>query len=509
MNQSQNTSRFDLITKLINLTARSFITKCCLIVMSAVILGLPVTVSASDTKPVKPDINGPSMTSQRNVAVEVNRARSVTTRAGMTDVFIANPVIADIQSLQTGGIFVYGKKPGMTSLFFTYENGVSEEIIVEVTQNLTQLRRALSRNFPHETIQVESSPKGVILMGEVTSSKTLSDAETLADQFVAKDDKVINSMTLASSNQVYLKVRVAEVSRTVLSNLSPGLQVQNRLGGSKIQFATLTGARNPISNVFDGTNLDGFSRSGSANSVAGTLGLRFADGVSDHSAFFDMLDREGLGTVLAEPNLVALSGQKASFLVGGEFAFPVPQDNQNVTIEFKKFGISLEFTPTVISPDRINLRVIPEVSELDEANSASFNVGNDRIIVPSLRTRRADTSVELASGQSFAIAGLLAHAASNTLETFPGLSKIPILGALFSSDQFKREETELVITVTPYLVKPTEPNNIQVPTKGIIYASAAEALIFGKLNKKIVKSGGTPSQVNVGQMHGVAGLHTD
>lgn len=441
------------------------------------------------------------------VIVEVNKAREVQGESAITDVFIANPEIADVQASQGRDIFVYGKKTGVTSLYLTYASGFSSEITVEVTQNLTQLRRLLKQSFPQENIDVKSSPKGIVLSGKITASKVMKDAQDIAEQFVQKDEKIINNMTLSTANQVYLKVRVAEVNRNVLSRINPSLNISNTdFGSSKVAFATLTG-RNPVAAAGAAGGL--ISRpTSSVESVAGTLGLRFNDQVSDHTAIFDLLDQEGLGTILAEPNLVALSGQKASFLVGGEVSYPVPQDNQNVTIEFKPYGISLEFTPTVLSPDLINLQVTPEVSELDDTRTSIFQVAGANISVPSIRTRRASTTVELSSGQTFAIAGLLSHTASNQNQEVPGLSKLPILGALFTSSEFQRNETELVITVTPYLVSPTQNKNIKIPNSGIIYANSAEMLFSKQLNKRPVSpgAGGNPTQEGV---HLAAGLHAD
>jgi pilus assembly protein CpaC len=198
----------------------------------------------------------------------------------------------------------------------------------------------------------------------------------------------------------------------------------------------------------------------------------------------DALDQEGLGTILAEPNLVAISGETASFLVGGEFPYPVPQD-QNITIEFKQFGMSLSFTPTVLNSNMINLRVRPEVSELDNQNSISVPVGSGSSVVsvPGLKTRRAETSVELGDGQSLAIAGLISSKIANSYSSLPGLDSIPILGALFRSTKFQRDQTELVIIVTPYVIKPaSRTKDLSVPTE-VKSATAVETLFTGRLNR--------------------------
>jgi len=403
----------------------------------------------------------------KTLFVEINHAKHIPFKGDVIDVFVANANIADVK-LNKSGVYVYGKKAGATSLYLVAADGKQTEMLLDVTQSLSQLNAVLKKVFPSEKIKTISSPNGILLVGSVTSSKVVKDAENIATQFIDKQSKVVNNLTLSTSTQVYLKVRIAEINRKVLTKIDPNWTLK---ANNNFTFGVLTGA-------------GGKFRDSAVGDFMGGLGFSFKNSHNDFSAFLDVLDEEGLGTILAQPNLVALSGESASFLVGGEFPFPVPQGNNNVTIEFKKFGISLAFTPTVLGPDLINLRVSPEVSEIDDTRSTTFTLAGRNLVVPSLKTRKAETSVELTSGQSFAIAGLLSHNITNTVKQFPGLGSIPILGALFTSTKFERNETELVIIVTPYIVNPTKPQNLEVPTAGIQHASTLEMLFQKRLNKQ-------------------------
>ncbi len=436
-------------------------------------------------------VNSPLYAAHK-IPVEVNKAKLVALPGGISDVFVANPTIADVQSNAPLGVYVYGKSVGTTSVFITTADGKNTEIIIEVTQGLEQLNTTLKRAFPNDDIQTVSSPNGIVLLGSVASAKTLKDVENVAAQFLGKEGSIVNNLTLSTSTQVYLKVKIAEVSRRVLSKLDTnwGAAVNNLQ--NHFSYGVLTG-KNPLGTA------GGFARADAlTGNTTGQLGFRFVDRQTDYSTLLDMLDQESLATILAEPNLVALSGEKASFLVGGEFPYPVPQNSQNITIEFKSFGISLEFTPTVLGANLINLQVSPEVSELDLASTTSFNVGGQAVNVPAIKTRKASTSVELSSGQSFAIAGLLSHNVANTIKEFPGLGSIPILGALFRSTDFQRNETELVIIVTPYIINPTMPKNLEIPTTGINHSSTMGMLFSKRLNNK-----------STARLQTAAGFHTE
>ena len=266
-----------------------------------------------------------------------------------------------------------------------------------------------------------------------------------------------------------LRVRVAEISRGVDKQLGFNWNIAGTLGGLAIGLAT----GNPFS----------------ANATQSALTLSGNIRSFDLNAVIDALDEEGLVSILAEPNLTAASGQTASFLAGGEFPILVPDSNGRVTIEFKKFGVSLAFTPTVVGKNRINLHVRPEVSQLSNTNSVTFN----NFSVPSLTTRRAETTVELGGGQSFAIAGLLQNNVTHDISKFPGLGDIPVLGALFKSDRFQRAESELVIIVTPYIVRPVS-RRLAAPTDGFAPTHDVERLFIGGTNGQ-ANSAGAPASI--------------
>ncbi len=264
---------------------------------------------------------------------------------------------------------------------------------------------------------------------------------------------MINRLAVAAPTQVNLRVRVAEVSREIEKQLGFNWDIMGSVGGADIMFSTI----NP------------FAAAVNADQIL----TQFGPGNWDINALIDALDDEGLISVLAEPNLTAMTGETASFLAGGEFPILVPQGNDMITIEFKKFGVSLAFTPTIVNERRINLHVRPEVSQLSNEGAVSLPIGVDQaLFIPALTTRRAETTVELGSGQSFAIAGLLQNNISQDIHKFPGLGDVPILGALFKSDRFKRNESELVIIITPYLVRPAatamaSPNDGYAPPKDL------------------------------------------
>ncbi|MBI3453042.1 MAG: type II and III secretion system protein family protein, partial [Rhodospirillales bacterium] len=290
------------------------------------------------------------------------------------------------------------------------------------------------------------------------------DIRRLAARFAPGEGGVINRLRVDAPSQVNLRVRVAEVSRRVIKQFGFNWESLFSSGGFLLGLAT----GNPV--VSGGSFL---TRRSNNNNVFG--GVR--QGRLNLNVLVDALANEGLLTVLAEPNLTALSGETASFLAGGEFPIPVPQGNNVVTIEFKRFGVSLGFTPTLIDGDRINLRVNPEVSELTSNGSITIN----NFVIPALTTRRAETTVELGSGQSFAIAGLLKSDLDHDIKKLPGLGDLPVLGTLFRSDTFKRGETELVIIVTPYVVRPvSSARALHAPTDGLIPPNDAERILLGR-----------------------------
>jgi len=328
------------------------------------------------------------------------------------------------------------------------------------------VRSLLKAALPQAATTAEPFNGMIMLSGVAPSPEAVGEAERLVKQLLGDKQVVINKLRSPTPVQVNLQVKIAEVSRSLLKQVGVNIAAQDTTSG--FLFGLWQG-RNAIRItdqgyeflVREGTNTIG---------LAGNLfGLNAA-------AAIDALAEEGLVTVLAEPNLTALSGEMASFLAGGEFAIPMPAEDGRVLIEYKQYGVGLAFTPTVMSNNRIALRVRPEVSELSQAGSINVN----GISVPGLTTRRAETTVELGSGQSFMIAGLLRNTTGQDVSKIPVLGDLPILGALFRSDSFRRNETELVIIVTPYLVTPMDAKDIRLPTDGYKAPSDLERWLLGK-----------------------------
>ncbi|WP_456640554.1 type II and III secretion system protein family protein [Bradyrhizobium sp. USDA 10063] len=418
--------------------------------LCAVVLLSPDTAAAQ----VKRDGRGGPHSAPESINGTLNLSSSlgktIHLPAPAASIFVADPTIADYQAPSNTTIFVFGKKSGRTSLFALNDDGEAlAEFRVVVTQPIEDLRAMLKAQVGDYPIQVSYTPRGAILSGTAPNAEIVDTAMRVTEQFLGAGALVVNKIQLAGSLQVNLSVRVAEVSRSAMKELSINLSA---FGNNGTFFAGL---------------MSGSGGDVSAGKGGGTARIGFGAGNINVSAVLDALAKEQLASVLAEPNLTAMSGESASFLVGGEFPFPVVQDNRQVSVQFRQFGVSLEFVPTVLNNNQINIRVKPEVSEL-----AQGGIPINGMQVPALSTRRASTVVELGSGQSFAIGGLIRRNFNTDIRTFPWLGDVPILGALFRSSSFQKEETELVIIVTPYIVRPgSNPYQMSAPTDRIEPAS--------------------------------------
>jgi len=397
--------------------------------------------------------------SGNRLAIPVNQGQLVRIDKPVESVFVANSEIADVAVKSPQLIYVFAKHPGTTTL---YAVGANDEILasitLNVTHNLSRLDQAISELMPGRNITATSIDGGIVLTGAVLTAVEAEDARRLAARFLGAQEEVINRLQITAPNQVNLRLRFAEVNKSVMRDLGINWDVAIKQGG--FAFGMLTAF--PV---------------GLTSTLIGSTGASTTPTVSsgplDLTATMDLLAEEGLVSVLAEPNLTAVSGETANFLAGGEFPIPVSQDNNTITIQFKQFGVSLGFVPTVLSGNRISLRVSPEVSTLDRANSVTTNA----FVIPALTVRRATTTVELASGQTFAIAGLVQSTNSVTADEVPGLGDIPILGELFKSDKFRHNETELVILATPYVVQPiSNPAAPAIPTEPMLGAEGSQRL---------------------------------
>ncbi|WP_433995737.1 type II and III secretion system protein family protein [Bradyrhizobium diazoefficiens] len=416
--------------------------------LCAVVLLCPLAAAAQ----IKRDDGGGA---PRKVPDSITGTLNLTSSLGKTvhlpapaaSIFVADPTIADYQAPSNKTIFVFGKKSGRTSLFALNDNGDAlAELRVVVSQPIADLRATLKAQVGDYPIQVSYTPRGAILSGTAPNAEIVDSAMKVTEQFLGSGALVVNKIQVAGSLQVNLSVRVAEVSRSAMKEFGINLSAFGQAGPFTLGLISGSGG---------GTG---------AKQGGGTATIGLNAGGVNISAVLDALASEHLASVLAEPNLTAMSGESASFLAGGEFPIPVLQDNRQVSVEFRQFGVSLEFVPTVLSNNQINIRVKPEVSELSAQGAVTVN----GISVPALATRRASTVVELASGQSFAIGGLMRRNFNTDITTFPWLGDLPVLGALFRSSQFQREETELVIIVTPYVVRPrSNTRQMSAPTDRI------------------------------------------
>lgn len=440
-------------------------------------------------------------TQPASMRIEVNKGRLVRLDQPAASVFLADPAIADIQVKSPTLVYVFAKKSGETSLFAVdAQDQILANFRIAVSHNLTALEQALRDYIPDAYVKASSLGDAVVLTGVVASAQQAEDARSFASRLSGGDANVINRIAVKGPNQINLRIRVAEVQRTTLKRI--GFNLDALLSVGSFAFALATG------NAVTTTGAMGAATTEVRRSVGGTatdsLAGRFTGGNIDLNGVIDALETEGLVTVLAEPNLTTTSGETASFLAGGEFPIPVPQDGNTVTIEFKKFGVGLSFTPTLLNSGRINLRVRPEVSQLTSTGEVRIN----GFLIPALTVRRAETTVELGSGQSFAIAGLIQNNLTHDIRRFPGLGDLPIIGALFRSDGFRRNETELVIIATPYIVKPiSDARMASVPTDGLIMPNDAERLGGGPLYRSQQQVGqATPSMASGRRLVGSVGF---
>ena len=366
----------------------------------------------------------------------------------VSSVFVADPNIADVQPPSPRGVFVFGKKPGDTTLFALDHEGnpiLAYKVSVEYDQ--AALQEEISADAPGLDVRLERMAHGLRLVGSVPTAEAAARLQATAQRVIGPGETLLNQLKVAASTEVNLRVRVAEVSRSVSRELGFNWSTAFHAGSFQFGFNTTPFSGSSIS--LDGIGSSTATTANAVSNIFGDVTSRVATG----SLTLDAMAQEGLVTLLAEPNLTTTSGQPATFQAGGEYPIPIPQGLGTVGIEYKDYGVSVGFTPVVLSNGMISMRVKPEVSELSTSGAYTFAGGST---IPALVTRRAETTVQLASGQSFAIGGLIQNNAQNNVSKIPGLGDIPVLGALFRSTQFQRNETELVIVVTAYVVHPTD-----------------------------------------------------
>lgn len=415
--------------------------------------------------------------------VPMNRAVVVESDVPFAELSIANPSIADISTLSDRTIYVLGKEPGRTTLTLLGPDGrLITNVEVQVTPDISELKERLREVLPREPIEVRTANDGLILSGTISSVASVDRALDLAQRYAP--GRVSNLMQIGGSQQVLLKVRFAEMNRSVRKSLSSSLAFSGLSGdvGYNGGTGTLIQGDNLL-NLFDADPTTNISR---GNESTGVFALGFGAGDVEVAILLEALETKGFVRTLAEPNLTALSGQEASFLAGGEFPVPVANENGSVTVEFKPFGIELEFVPRVVGRN-INLRLSASVSSIDP--TASFTDGSTSIA--GFSTRATETTVEMHDGESFAIAGLLQDDFTSLNGQVPWLGDVPILGALFRSAEFERQQSELVIIVTAHLVTPTSGEAFALPTDRVRPPTENELFLNGKVSAtRKPKSGG-------------------
>jgi pilus assembly protein CpaC len=427
----------------------------------------------------------------------VSKSTVIQSPEAVRRVSLVSPEIADAMVLTPRQIYLTGKASGLTHVtLWNMDDKVIGILELEISPDISRLKEMLHRILPEEkSVRIHSAHDQITLSGTVSSAANLSQVLALAGPFAPLDEKkepkIINFLEVAGVHQVMLEVRISEMSRSLLKRLGFNFNYVSssaRVFGLSLlnQLTSLPAAGFPTAGV---------EVSDSVNAI-----FRFLSSDTTWTVFIDALKEEGLLKVLAEPTLITLSGKTANFLAGGEFPIPVPQSSggggTTITIEYKPFGVGLNFTPTVLSNKKINMQVTPEVSDLDFSNALTIS----GFVVPSVTTRRVSTVIELADGQSFAIAGLLKDDVREIVSKFPLLGDIPILGALFRSTSFSKNESELIVIVTPHLVKPLDMAKQTLPTDQYVEPSDLEFYLLGSMEGR-----GKPNPVKGSGLEGQFG----
>ncbi len=408
------------------------------------------------------------------LSVPMNRAVVVEADQPFAELSIANPGIADISTLSDRTIYVLGKAPGRTTLTLLGPDGrLITNVEVQVTPDIAEFKERLRQILPGEPIEVRTANDGIVLSGVVSSITKLDRALDLANRYAP--DRVSNLMMVGGTQQVMLKVRFAEMQRSVSKALNGGITIDSFgsdaavvSGGGSGGLASVGGSATTLGSITSALRPDaGF---------AGGMAIGASLGGIELQVMLEALESKGLVRTLSEPNLTALSGQEAKFLAGGEYPIPVVDNDGGISVEYKPFGVELNFTPRVVDGDVINLQLTAAVSGLDD----TISIQNGGFSINAFRRRETSTTVEMRDGESFAIAGLLQDDFQDLNGQVPWLGDIPILGALFRSADYQRSQSELVVIVTPHLVTPTRGEALALPTDRIRPPTEAEFFLFGK-----------------------------
>jgi pilus assembly protein CpaC len=395
-------------------------------------------------------------TAQGAIVLAIGKSRIYKTKGAVTRIAVGDPLIADVIQVNPQEIYLLGKKSGATNVIIWYEDGRMSAIDISVGTDTEGLHTLLNQVLKNESdIHISSAGDSLVLTGQMSDAVAVQQAIRLAEEFTGK--KVINMLSTQDLPQVLIEVKIAEIDKTVADNL--GIQINS----TNFSF-----------NMLSGAPALGFGATASAITGSGS-------GLS--TTWLQANIQSGLIKVLAEPNIMAISGQEGQFLAGGIIFIPIPQSSGTggavITLQKQPYGVGLKFTPTVLSGGRINLKVAPEVSEVN-TQGVSVTSNGSTLVLPSITTRQASTTVQLYDGQSFAIGGLIKNNVAETISMFPWLGSIPILGVLFRSSSFQTNRSELIIVVTPKIVKPLA-KRPELPTDKFIEPTQVEFMIGGKL----------------------------
>ena len=482
------------------------------ILKTGVVFAAICTAGVSYAAPGKPDINTSSV-SGKVIVMSIGRGQQVNLPSAVTDVVVADPNIADVDVRSSKQIYILAKGPGETTVFATDAAGRTVySATIRVGSNIDSIDQMLKLTMPEADIQVTTMNGIVLLTGSVKQPDDVIEAEALVQQFVGAA-KVVSRLKTSTPMQVNLQVRIAEVSRSLAKEISSNFTTRDATSGGAVfgigrgRQATITNNANPLNlpiinactafalPVECGLQLPFNPQTGQFLSNIGSTQFNFTNAAGsnilniagklfglDVAAGFDLAERAGLSSTLANPNLTAMSGETGEFLAGGSFPIPVSDSFGSISVQQQSYGVNLRYTPEVMTDGRIRLRLRTEVSDISSQGAVRIN-GTE---IPALLTRMAETTVELGSGQSFMIAGLLSNQASSSVDKYPGIGDVPVVGALFRSNGWRRNQTELVIVVTPYLVQPVSESEIALPTDGYNTPSDLERIL---LNKEADSSG--------------------
>lgn len=411
---------------------------------------------------------------ERMISVEQNKGTMVQLDRPAASVVISDPTTADVQVVSPTRVFVRGKKVGETTLYvMDYEDKEIMNAVVDVTHNISNLERAIKRVAPEADVSFSTVDGGLVMDGFAGTVKESENIRDVASTFIGPNDKMVNMIKTNGSDQVTLRVKIVEMSRTNLKKL--GVNLQHIGSGGDFGLQVLQG--NDIGFFGPDAETTYYRTFGSLLKRGSNSDTAILTRYKDFASTVDAIETLGLATVLAEPTLTTTTGKPASFLAGGQYPLPVAGQNGTVTVEYQPFGISLNFTPVVMSKSRMSITIAPEVSSLNFNNPIKVSTFN----YPILETRKASAVVELGSGDTFVLAGLLKSETGNDISKFPGLGDVPVLGALFRSTEFQNNQTELVILVTPYIVHPVADKSLQTPIDGFVPPNDFQLLLNGEL----------------------------